>query len=228
MRSADLAPTVFSTVGLPAARRVELWEAHNINALIGLDVRATEALEATELNVQLPQAHLARVSGTAHVVERSAQVIDRSPADAVAVYLTLRGEAWFRQADDTRVLRPGNALICETDQEFARGFTRGLEELVIKVPPAALPGAPRLPKPVVATFGDRHQYARALATVAGRATRTGHRLPADEGTILAPVTVLAEGRAAASAAAHRAAARTFIEEHREAGPSARPSSRRWS
>jgi len=213
MRAAELGPTVFSTVGLPTARRVELWETHNATALIGLDVRATEALEATELNVQLAQVQLARVSATAHAVERTAGVIDRSPGDAIAVYLTLRGEAWFRQSDGKRVLRPGNALICETDQPFTRGFARGLEELVVKVPRAALPGVARLPEPVITTFDSRDQYARALAGLVGRAARAERRRPADEATVLDLVTVLAGGRAAPMATAHRAVARSYIEEH---------------
>jgi AraC-like DNA-binding protein len=216
MRPADLAPTVFSTAGLPAARRVELWEAHNATALIGLDVRAAEALKATELNVQAGQAHLARVTGSAHVVQRTAEVIDRSPADAIAVYLTLRGDAWFRHADGSHALQPGNALVCETDQPFARGFARGLEELVVKVPRAALAAradVPRVRKPVLVTFDARDQYARALAGVTGRATRAGGSLPADEDTVLDLVTVLAVGRTAAPTTAHRAAARSYIEEH---------------
>ena len=39
MQPEDLAPKAFSTVGLPAARRVELWETHNATALIGLTCR---------------------------------------------------------------------------------------------------------------------------------------------------------------------------------------------
>jgi AraC-like DNA-binding protein len=213
MRSADLAPTIFSTVGLPTARRVELWETHNATALIGLDVRATDALEATELNVQLAQLQLARVTATAHAVERTAEVIDRSPADAIAVYLTLRGDSWFRQSDGNRVLRPGNVLVCETDQPFTRGFARGLEELVVKVPRAALPGVSRLPEPVITTFDSRDRYARALAGMVGRAARAERGLPADERILVDLVTVLASGRAAPMATAHRAAARSYIEEH---------------
>src|SRR6516225_291023 len=213
MRAAELGPTVFSTVGLPTARRVELWETHNATALIGLDVRAAQALEATELNVQLAQVQLARVRATAHVVERTAEVIDRSPGDAIAVYLTLRGEAWFRQSDGKGVLRPGNALVCETDQPFTRGFARGLEELVVKVPRAALPGVARLPEPVITTFDPRNQYARALAGMVGRAARAERRLPAEERILVDLVTVLADRRAAPMATAHRAAARAYIEEH---------------
>ena len=44
---------VFSTAGLPAARRIELWEGHNTAALIGLSCHTAVpgALEATEVNV---------------------------------------------------------------------------------------------------------------------------------------------------------------------------------
>ena len=45
------------------------------------------------------------------------------------------------------------------------------------------------------------------------ATRTGHAVAADESTVLDLVAVLAAGRNAACAVAHRAAARAFIEEH---------------
>lgn len=216
MQPADLAPRAFSTVGLPAARRVELWETHNATALIGLDVQASDPLVATELNVRLPHLDLARVSGSAHVVRRTKKVIERSPADAIVAYLTLRGDAWFECADRTFALRPGNMLLSETDQPFGRGFGRGLEELVVKVDRTALPDVPQLSMPVIASFGDagmHDKYARALARITGRATRTNPSLPADEGTVLDLIAVLATGGAAAPATAHRATARSFIEEH---------------
>lgn len=224
------APGVFATSGVPAARRVELWESHNAAALIGLDVRAAGPLDATEVNVRLPQARVARVSGSAHAVERTAAVIDRCPADSVAVYLTLRGAARFAcQAGQYR-LSPGDALVCETDQPFAREFARGLEELVVTIPRsafAARAGVTRLDVPVTVPFGapgdgrrsdrgadtSRRPYARALARIAGQATRTGPPLSPDEHTVLDLVAVLAGGRDTARATAHRAAARCYIEEH---------------
>jgi AraC-like DNA-binding protein len=214
MRSGDLAPTVFTTVGLRDARRVELWEEHNATALIGLEVRAPEPLQATELNVQLPKVHLARVVGSAHVVERTAQVIDRSPADAVAVYISLRGDSWFQHLGGTRNLRAGTALVCETDRPFARGFVRGLEELVVKLPRQALgarAGQLTLPSPL--TYSQDNPYVRALAQIVGGATQTGRAVAADDSTVLDIVAVLAAGRNVACAVAHRAAARAFIEEH---------------
>jgi AraC-like DNA-binding protein len=221
---------VFSTAGLPAARRIERWESHNAAALIGLDVRAAGQLDATEVNLQLPDVRLARVRACAHAVERTPEVISRCPADSVAIYLTLRGDASFASADGTRDLRPGDALVCATDRPFARGFTRGLEELVVTVPSAALfrrAGISRVSKPATTSFAagggtasgaprplpGTGQYARALARLTGRATGPGPTPPPDEDTVLDLVAVLAAGQGAARATAHRAAACCHIEEH---------------
>jgi AraC-like DNA-binding protein len=216
MRPANLAPTVFSTTGVPGARRVELWESHNATALIGLTVSTARPLEATEVNVQLPGVRLARVTGSAHAVERSAELIKRDPADAIAVYLPLRGDSWFRDDHGTQSLRAGSAVICETDRPFARGFARGLEELVVKADRGVLAarGLSRLPAPAMPAAPGAAAYARALARVAGRATLLARpALPADEGTVLDLVTALAAGRRVASSVAHRAAARSFIDDH---------------
>jgi AraC-like DNA-binding protein len=196
-----------------------LWESHNATALIGLSCHTTGAgsLEATELNVRVNQVHLARVTGSSHVIERTAGVIRRSPADAIAVYLTLRGDAWFEQPGGTRSLRPGHVLMCDADRPFARGFARGLEELAIKVPRSAFAdatGLASLPAPVVADFSrGQDPYARALARLVDRAARPRRAVPADERAILDLVTVLAAGRDTATAVAYRAAARSFIEAH---------------
>lgn len=230
---ADLAPAVFSTAGVAAPHRVELWEAHNATALIGLDVRAPGPLEATEVNVQLPRARLARVTASAHAVERSEDVIARCPADSIAIYLALRGDAWFTGADGSYRLRPGQAVVCAADQPFARRFPGGLEELVVTVPCSALPGYldASLAQPKISLFsasggasrpgGDAasgaatglSQYTRALARLAGRATRAARPLPPDEAAVIDLAAVLTSGGAAAPATAHRAAARSYIEEH---------------
>ena len=167
----------------------------------------------------LGRVQLARVTGSPHVVERSAAFIRRDPAGAVAVYATLRGEAWFRDEDGTRELRPGQLLICDADRPFARGFARGLEELAIKVPAVTPPLRSALVKgPVVTAFAPgRDPYARALARLADRATRADHPVAADEGAVIDLVAVLTAcrgpGHGADRAVALRAAAYGFIEDH---------------
>ena len=221
---AELTPRIFSTSGLPTARRVELWESHNAAALIGLAVRAPGSLDAAELNVQLPAARLARVTGSAHSVERTPDLIRRCPADSVVVFLTLRGEARFVTDGAALERRPGDALAWPTDRPFARTFARGLEELVVTIPWAELAARserPRLASPVITSFGAVRSagwgpmadpYARALARIVGRATRAERPLRPDERTVLDLVAAIAAGPRAAPAAAHRAAARSYIEE----------------
>ncbi|HTU75750.1 MAG TPA: helix-turn-helix domain-containing protein [Trebonia sp.] len=227
MRPAALdSATVFSTAGLPDARRVELWEEHNATALIGLAVHAPRPLDASERNLPLSLVHLARVTATAHIVERPAEVIRGNPADAVAMYLSLRGESWFRHDGATRALRPGAVVACDADRPFARGFARGLEELVVKVPrhvlashagrpwPAAGPG-PVITSAASAAGPARpgDPYARALARMAGRATAAVAPVPADERALLDLVVAVVAGRQVAQATAHRAAAKSYIEDH---------------
>ncbi len=242
---AELTPGIFSTSGLPTARRVELWESHNAAALIGLTVRAPDSLDATDLNVRLPRARLARVTGSAHSVERTRDLILRCPADSVVVFLTLRGQARFTADGVALERRRGDALAWETDRPFARTFVAGLEELVVTIPWAELIARSESPKlmggPVVTSFGAPaatasagsagsprsagaaasarsaawgrpDQYARALARIAGRATRAERPLRPDEPTVLDLVAAIVAGPRAAHAAAHRAAARSYIEE----------------
>jgi AraC-like DNA-binding protein len=212
--------TVFTTAGLPPARRIELWESHNATALIGLDVRAPRPLEATELNVRLTQVHVARVTGSPHAVRRTEAVINRSPAGAVAIYVPVRAPSVFHCPERSVPLAPGTILACDPDRPFARDFASGLEELVIKVPRQAIePRTARLDLPVPVTHDAARPYASALARIADRATRpantglTGLTGLTDERTILDLVAVLLAGQRVACAVAHHAAARSYIEEH---------------
>lgn len=208
----------FSTVGLPRARRIELWEDHNAAALIGLrcQMLGESPLEATELNLQLEQMHLARVRGNAHVVERPAELIRSHPSDAIAVYLTLVGEAFFYHSDGLLTLRPGQALICDADRPFMRGFSGGLEELAIKVPRPLfreLTGRAELTAPVVRDFAGGDVATRTLARLADRALRPGGGEPVDEATALDLLVTVLGGRPREAAPVHLANARAFIEEH---------------
>ena len=126
----------FSTRGLPATRRIELWERHNAHALVALQARMLDesVLEAAEANLQLDRLHLAHVVANPHAVERTARTVRARPTESVALYFTLAGEAIFADDDGTRTLRPGQVLVCDADRPFLRGFARGLEELAVKVP----------------------------------------------------------------------------------------------
>jgi AraC-like DNA-binding protein len=208
----------FSTAGLPTAQRIALWEEHNAHALIGLrcSMLGESALDATELNLQLSQMHLARVRGNAHVVERPAALIRRHPSDSIAVYLTLVGEAVFYHSDGVLTLHPGRALICDADRPFLRGFSGGLEELAIKIPRAVfrdLTGRPCLPAPLVRDFTGGDVATRTLARLADRALRPAAPTALDENTALDLLATVLGGHPRAAVPAHLATAHAYIDEH---------------
>jgi AraC-like DNA-binding protein len=211
-------PVSFSTAELPDAQRIGLWEDHNAHALIGLrcHMLGEVTLDATELNLQLEQLHLARVRGNAHVVERSPELIRGHPADAIAVYLTLVGEAFFYHDDGVRTLSPGQVLICDADRPFMRGFSRGLEELAIKVPRPLfreLTGLGSLDTPLVRDFVRGDVAARTLARLVDRALRPDGGEPVDERTALGLLASVVGSRPADPGTVYLANARAFIEDH---------------
>lgn len=126
----------FSTRGLPTARRIELWETHNADALVALQCRMPKqaALEASEANLQLDRLHLAHVEANPHTVERTSRTVRRRPTESVALYFTLRGTASLRHDDGVHTIRPGQLLVWDADRPFLRGFAHGLAELAVKVP----------------------------------------------------------------------------------------------
>ncbi|GAA2354101.1 helix-turn-helix domain-containing protein [Saccharopolyspora halophila] len=129
-------PVRFSTTGLPAADRMALWERHNARALIALSCKTIddEPLAATELNLEFPDLHFAHVSGGPHLIERGAGEIGDHPTGSAVLYIAVAGEAFFYSTRATRVLRPGEAVLCDADHPFARGFSQGLREFVLKIP----------------------------------------------------------------------------------------------
>jgi AraC-like DNA-binding protein len=213
------APVVFSTAGLPEGRRVELWESHNAATLIGLRCRTLTAavLEATEINVQLERVHLARVRGNSHVVERDQALIRHRPADSVALFFSLAGEAFFYHDDGVRVVQPGELLMCDADRPFLRGFSQGLEELVLKVPRdvfARVTGVEQVARPLVVPFdAGANSFARALARAVGAAARSDDPRPADEEALLQLVAALTGSDRGDLATAYRAAAHAYIDHH---------------
>ncbi|MFF4779855.1 helix-turn-helix domain-containing protein [Streptomyces griseorubiginosus] len=213
-------PVVFTTVGLPEEQRIELWESHNADALIGLRCRTLTAavLEATEINVQLERVHLARVRGSSHVVERDLTMVRQRPAESVALFFSLAGEAFFYHDDGVRTVQPGQILMCDADRPFMRGFSLGLEELVLKLPHelfADVTGIDRLARPMVMNFAaGANSFAHTLARQVGAAARDQDANPADEQTLLELVAALAgKNRDSDLSSAHRAAALTYIDQH---------------
>ncbi|MER5600958.1 helix-turn-helix domain-containing protein [Streptomyces sp. NPDC002265] len=220
-------PVSFSTLNLPEAERVALWERHNAAALIGLRCRSLGEvpLDATEINLQLPRIHVARVVGSPHIVERPSAVIRRMPSEAVACYLNLADEAFFYHDDGVQLLRAGQLIVCDADRPFVRGFSRGLEELAVKIPRSVwqdIGGPATLDRPLVLDMNDGSVQAKTFARLAGQAVRPEGGGALDEDTMLELLGSVVTGRLPGLASVHLAVAKVYIDRHLgESGLSAR-------
>ncbi|MHA6800170.1 AraC family transcriptional regulator [Bounagaea algeriensis] len=217
----------FTTRGIAPASRVRLWEHHNARALIPLDIRTIDEspLQAREINLHLPHLSLAQVNGSPQIVERSESFIGDNPRDAVAVYFATQGEAFFFHRGGTESLRPGQAIMYDTDLPFTRGFARGLEELVLTIPRAVyreLTGEESLREPVIFPFesgseATAHALAKLVrATVAPQADGSAPQAPVRpdvERCLLDLIRPLVVHRQAGEARCYVTAAKDYVERH---------------
>jgi len=213
----------FSTLGLTEAERIEQWERHNAEALVGLAAHSIDGspLDATEVNLQLPRLQFAHVQANPHVVERTSRHIAAGQTDGVALYFTLAGDAFFYHQDGVHLQQPGTLLICDIDQPFLRGFARGLREYVLVVPREVYEATTeqRAPAaPVVLRFADTpggDVHAAALARLLERSLSEpdGAAATATEESALDLLRTMFSPDAAHGSAAHRRAAVAWIQRH---------------
>ena len=215
----------FSTIGLADRDRVEKWEDHNAKALVGLGARTINetSLEATEINLHLPNLHFAHVAANPHIIERSAAHIKSTPAEAVLLYFSLFGESFFYHKDGVRTLAPGSVLVYDTDRPFMRGFAKGLKELVLMVPKASFAaiaesGLPSNGEPQVLNFGKSNKandFATNIADIMANALNDPEREPLEsvEATVFDLLRGIFAGFNATDSASQFRAALAFIDRH---------------
>lgn len=125
----------FSTKNIPHHERLEYWEAHNAEALIGLDIRPlhAQALVAQQYNRESPTTRLAKVRGSSQLIERSPEMIRKYPTESVALFFCTQGDSFYSDENGSHVLQAGQMLACDADTTFVRGFGVGVSEMVMTV-----------------------------------------------------------------------------------------------
>lgn len=209
---------MFTTAGVPTEDRVERWQEHNSAALMSLRCSALTdtAFDGMAVDVQLAGAQLARVQAdTAHVIERSSDLIRRQPEDAVVFFFVLVGEAFLYNSAGVHIAQSGQMFACDSDRPFVRGFSAPFEEVFLKIPRDVfhdLTGLRGLEAPLITTFtNERNLYATSLAGLIAAATRVDNpHLPA-EGALLDLVRAVVGGGDVPPVAAYLTVACHYIE-----------------
>ena len=213
----------FSTRGLSALDRIELWESHNAEALVSLGCRSIdgEPLDAVEVNLLLPQLTFAKVTANAHVVERDNTHIAATRGEGVALYFSLAGDTFFYHQDGVHLQRPGTLLVCDINQPFMRGFAKGLQEYVLTVPrdvfetvaERSLPESPLIMNFSDVPHGDLNAASLARLIQRSLADPRPESLAATERSAMDLLQALFTGDRANSPAGRRRAAIAWISRH---------------
>src|SRR5690625_3859955 len=113
----------FTTAHIPHHERVEFWEAHNADALIGLDIRPlhTQTLEAQQQNRETSKIRAAKVLGSSQLVERSTQMIRKHPTEAIALFFCTQGDSFYNDATGTHVLYTVQLVVCNVARPLLLG-----------------------------------------------------------------------------------------------------------
>jgi AraC-like DNA-binding protein len=209
---------VFTTAGVPAEDRIELWQAHNSAALMSLRCHAlTDAqFDGTTVNVRLARTRLCRVrADTAHIIERRSDLIASRPEDSVVLFFVLVGEAFFYHSAGVHIVGSGQMVACDSDRPFMRGFSTDCEELFLKIPRhvfCEIAGIDRLEAPIVTAFTTgQNLFGASLAGLIAAATRADNPTLPDEHALLDLVGALVGGQDHGPTSAYLAAARRYVD-----------------
>jgi len=213
----------FTTRDLDDLDRIALWEQHNARALVGLQARTLngDPLEATELTLQLRELQFAHITANAHIVERDAREVARSPGEAVALYFTLWGESFFYHREGVHLQRPGGLLVCDVSEPFLRGFAQGLQEFALTVPRSLferITGDTMPRTPITMDFAGipgANSQATALARLirGTLADPDESRLAAAESSAVDLLQAIFCADSSRSAAGYRLSAQAYIDAH---------------
>jgi AraC-like DNA-binding protein len=143
MPAIRLAPTAeVSTDHVAPQHRLAYYEAYNAHRLVGLRCSALDStrLQARQRHYDLGEARITDVSGSSRIIERSRELVNTHPKDAVFACLLLRGEACFLQAGRVVPLAAGDVVVYSTDVPYLYAFGGEMHQVIVATDAARLSG----------------------------------------------------------------------------------------
>ncbi|MFF7524304.1 helix-turn-helix domain-containing protein [Streptomyces pseudovenezuelae] len=125
-----------STQSVDPADRIDFWEEHNRQALVGLTCSSysQKGLLATETNVELGDLRLAEIEGNEHVIERTPRICQTLPKESIFVTLLTEGCGVFFHEGGCVTLQTGDLILYDTRRPYLFGFPSPMRQLLIDIP----------------------------------------------------------------------------------------------
>lgn len=181
-----------STAPVAPGDRLSYWDSYNAAALVGLRTtsQAHAGLVARQTNAALPTMCVADISGNAHAVERSADLVGMFPKEAVFACHLVKGSAFFIQDGTQFALAAGDTIIYDTRRPFTLVFPSDMQEYLVDIPAGELDACwgvriDDLPLKIAQAGG----VGAALGGELRRAVRAYLQAPTTEGSIALPACV---------------------------------------
>lgn len=221
--------TRMNTNWVDAEQRLSYWEESCRSALVGLRCtsHAAEGLSAEQSLLDLGAIRIGKVSGNAHVIERTPALITAYPADSIFVNLVLEDNTFLYQRGRTFNLQRGDVILYDARLPYLMGCGDQIHQFHADVSTdcfrerIARHGLER-PTQVCGSSGAAKVYGAALRELLGRTldeapchTDAGATLQAQVCDLLLALSHLGAGRAPHSAlgASHVLAAKAYIADH---------------
>ncbi|MFC8342193.1 helix-turn-helix domain-containing protein [Streptomyces sp. NPDC057280] len=215
-----------STQSVDPADRIDFWEEHNRQALVGLTCSsyAREGLLATETNIELGDLRLAEIAGNEHVIERTPRTCQALPKDSIFVTLLMAGSGVFFHEGGCVTLQTGDLILYDTRRPYLFGFPSPMRQLLVDIPRevfAAQCAPGEVAAPILLGRGSATEGAQASALEAVLADwvagQRGEDSVSTEATVLDLVRTLAAPRLGGSASpailSQLAVAKDYIVRH---------------
>ncbi len=215
-----------STQSVDPADRIDFWEEHNRQALVGLTCSSysRDGLLATETNVELGDLRLAEIAGNEHVIERTPRTCRTLPKDSIFVTLLTAGGGVFFHEDGCVTLQTGDLILYDTRRPYLFGFPSPMRQLLVDIPRevfAAQCAPGEVSAPMLLGRGSAAEGARASALEAVLADwvtgQGGEDSVSTQATVLDLVRTLAAPRLGGSASpamlSQLAVAKDYIARH---------------
>ena len=132
---------VVSTAAVSARNRVSFWTETVSDTFVDLECRAEDGRESIdgEIAVQsLASLDLARVRASAQSVHRTPAAIESSPDDYYLVGVQTKGACLVTQDGRSAAIQNGDFALYDTTRPYSLLLTDHFEQLVIRLPRAAL------------------------------------------------------------------------------------------
>lgn len=126
---------MFDTYRFPPRQRRNAWSGHIRDVLFDAEIQSFDhGMDATVAGYQFDELSAFTFMVNGHSLQRTSELIEKSPKDSVFVSLVLDGQITYFRPDQSVVLRAGDALVYPASTPYFLASQTGTRQLFLDIP----------------------------------------------------------------------------------------------